>query len=355
MPDDTAARFYEKLIVWDAHACLPLVPSPDLSALERHRAAGVSFVHVNVGMDYNPLDQIVRVLAGYRAWLADHPEGFLLARTPDDVRQAKRDGRLAVAFDLEGSMMLRDDLDMLRLFGDLGVRQMHLAYNRNNSISGGCHDDDRGLSPLGRRVVERINELGIIMDCSHMGLRSSLDAMEVSTRPVVFSHSNVKALRDHPRNITDEQIDACARTDGVVGICGIGPFLGDNDISTERLLRHVDHVAERVGTRHVGFGLDYVFDQSHDDLPADEDRDYWYPSSTENYDLKGMHIKPPEHLPEIAGALLARGYGREEVRGLMGGNFLRVAEATWPRSPGLGGGVAGADPAPSPLAQSKAV
>lgn len=352
MPSDTAARFYESLIVWDAHACLPLVPAQDLSALERHRAAGVTFVHVNVGMDYNPLDQIVRVLAGYRAWLADHPEGFLLAQTVDDVREAKRDGRLAVAFDLEGSMMLQDDLDMLRLFRDLGVRQMHLAYNRNNSISGGCHDADRGLSALGRRVVERINELGIIMDCSHMGLSSSLDAMEVSTRPVVFSHSNVKALRDHPRNITDAQIEACAKTDGVIGICGIGPFLGDDDISTERLLRHVDYVAERVGARHVGFGLDYVFDQTHDDLPASEDRDYWYPS-TENYDLKGMHIKPPEHLPEIAGALLARGYGPEEVRGLMGGNFMRVAEATWPRTPGLDRSFAAADP--GPLAQSRAV
>ena len=341
MPSDSPTGFYEKLIVWDAHACLPLVPSLDLSALERHRAAGVTFVHVNVGMDYNPLDQIVRVLAGYRSWLANHAEAFLLAQSPDDVRQAKHDGRLAVAFDLEGSMMLQDDLNMLRLFRDLGVRQMHLAYNRNNSISGGCHDDDRGLSSLGRHVVERINNLGIIMDCSHMGLRSSLDAMEVSTRPVVFSHSNVKALCDHPRNITDAQIDACAKTDGVIGICGIGPFLGDDDISTDLLLRHVDYIAERVGPRHVGFGLDYVFDQSHDDLPSSEDRDYWYPA-TQNYKLTTMKIKPPEDLPEIANALLARGYRLEEVSGFMGGNFLRVAEATWPRMPGLASGFANA-------------
>ncbi len=331
MLSDNDARFYEGLIVWDAHACLPLAPAQDLSALERHRAAGATFVHVNVGMDYNPLDQVVRVIAGYRCWFADHPEGFLLAQSVDDVRRAKQEGRLAVAFDLEGSMMLQDDLNMLHLFRDLGVRQMHLAYNRNNSIAGGCHDRDTGLSALGRQVVRRINELGIIMDCSHMGLRSSLEAMEISTRPVVFSHSNVKALRDHPRNITDAQIEACARTEGVVGICGIGPFLGDDDISTEQLLRHVDYVTERVGPRHVGFGLDYVFDQTHDDLPAGEDRDYWYPE-TQNYDLKGMPIKPPEHLPEIAGALLGRGYGPEDVRGVMGGNFLRVAETTWPGS-----------------------
>ncbi len=328
MLSDKEADFYRDLIVWDAHACMPLVPAPDLSALERHRKAGATFVHLNVGMDYNPLEQIVRVIAGYRSWLARHPEGFLLASSVDDIRRAKQAGRLAVAFDLEGSMMLQDDLDMLPLFQHLGVRQMHLAYNRSNAIAGGCHDRDEGLTALGRQVVQRMNALGIIVDCSHMGARSSLDAMEVSTRPVVFSHSNARSLKDHPRNITDAQIEACAASDGVVGICGIGVFLGDDDISTDLLLRHIDYVAERVGARHVGLGLDYVFDQSHDEIPAGEDRDYWYPK-TQTYDLQGMRIKPPEHLPEIAAALLARGYGRDEVRGIMGGNFLRVAEATW--------------------------
>jgi membrane dipeptidase len=328
MRDETRTRFYENLIVWDAHACLPLRPGQDMSALERHRAAGATFVHVNVGMDYNPLEQIVRIIAGFRSWLARHPDDFLLAETVEDIGRAKRQGKLAVAFDLEGSMMLQDDLAMLRLFRDLGVRQMHLAYNRSNSIAGGCHDSDTGLTELGRQVVQQINELGIIMDCSHMGLRTSFDVMEISTRPVVFSHSNVRALRDHPRNLTDEQIDACARTDGVIGLCGIGPFLGDNDITTATLMRHVDYVAERVGVRHVGLGLDFVFDQSHDDMPPGEERDYWYPAVS-GYDLKGMSIKPPEDFPEIAGALLDRGYTLEEAHQAMGGNFLRVAEATW--------------------------
>lgn len=328
MLSETAAQLYQEMIVWDAHACLPLAPAQDLSALERHRAAGGTFVHVNVGMDYNALDQIMRVIAGYRRWLAKHPEHFLLAGTVADVRRAKRDGLLAVAFDLEGSMMLQGDLNMLDLFQHIGVRQMHLAYNRSNTVAGGCHDEDSGLTGLGRKVVRRINELGIIMDCSHMGARSSLDAMEISTRPVVFSHSNVKALRDHPRNISDEQIDACAETGGVVGICGIGPFLGDDEISTDLLLRHIDYVSERVGVRHVGLGLDYVFDQTHSDLPAGEDLDYWYPKA-QSYDLQGMRMKPPEHLPDIAEALLEHGYRPEEVAGVMGGNFLRVAAATW--------------------------
>ncbi len=323
-----APPLYRDAIVWDAHACLPLRPGQDLSALSRHHAAGVTFVSINVGMDFNPVGQVVRVIAGYRDWLARHPDRFLLAQGVDDVTRAKREGKLAVAFDLEGSVMLDDDLAMLRLYRDLGVRQIHLAYNRNNSIAGGCHDADRGLTPLGREVVSEINALGILMDCSHASRQTSLDIMAVSTRPVVFPHANVKALKDHPRNLDDTQLAACAATDGVVGLSGIGVFLGDNDIRTETLMRHVDYLAERIGPRHIGFGLDYVFEPDHSDLPPGEDSEKWWPS-THGYNFDSLKIVPPEQLPEIAEALLARGFSEPEIAGMLGGNFLRAAAATW--------------------------
>jgi len=329
MPNDGDAVHYNDMIVWDSHTCLPLLPGLDMSPLDRHRAAGATFVHVNVGMDYTPLDLIMRMIAGCREWLARQSNHFLLASSVADIERAKREGKLAVAFDLEGSIMLQDDMAMLRLFRDLGVRQMHLAYNRANSNSGGCFGEDRGLSEPGREMVRRINELGILMDCSHMGERSTLDVMTISEKPVIFSHANVRALCNHPRNLTDAQIDACAATDGVVGICGIGPFLGSNDITTESLLCHIDYIAERVGARHVGLGLDYVFDQSHSDLPEEEDHDYWYPP-TPGFNLKTMRIKPPEDLPDIAAGLVARGYSRADVCGIMGANFQRVAAVTWP-------------------------
>ena len=325
---EKASPFYESLIVWDAHTCLPLDPKQDLSALERHRAAGATFVHLNVGMDYNPLDQIVRVIAGFRAWLSDHSGKFCWARSTDDIRCAKKTGRLAVAFDLEGSLMLQNDVNMLAVFYDLGVRQMHLAYNRDNLIAGGCYDQNRGLGELGPKTITRMNELGIVLDCSHMSERSSLEAMEISSRPVIFSHSNVKALVDHPRNLSDSQIDACAKTDGVIGITGIGAFLGNGDISTHKFLEHIDYLIDRIGSRHIGLGLDYVFDPNHRDLPSSERHDHWYPDH-EFADLSTLSCKPPEHLPEIAAALLERGYMAEDVRGVMGGNFLRVAELTW--------------------------
>ena len=264
---DKAQALHAGSVVWDAHACLPLVPGHGMAELERHRAAGVTFVSVNVGMDFNPIPQVMRVIAGFRSWLAANGDRFLLAGSIDDIRRAKREGKLAVAFDLEGSAMLDDDLAMLGLYRDLGVRQIHLAYNRDNSIAGGCHGADIPLTPLGRQVVDEINRLGLLMDCSHSGYRTSMEVMERSSRPVIFSHSNPKTLKNHARNIGDDQIDACARTGGVVALSGIGIFLGANDVRTETLLRHIDYVVERVGVDHVGIGLDYMFSRDVKDAP----------------------------------------------------------------------------------------
>lgn len=312
-------------IVWDDHACLPLVPNYDVAALERHRQSGVSYVSINVGMDFNPLSQVMRVIAGFRASIAAHADRFVLARSVDDVRRARIEGKLAVGFDLEGSAMLEDDVAMLGLYQDLGVRQIHLAYNRDNSIAGGCHGKDQGLTALGRQVVAEANRLGIMMDCSHSSHRTSLDVMEVSSKPVVFSHSNVGALRDHPRNLRDDQIDACARTDGVIGVSGIGIFVGDNDITTDGLIRHIDYIAQRVGVRHVGLGLDYVYEPSANDKPLGfVSKDWWPPEHYSPFDMV-----PPERFEEIGGKLAARGYKEADINGILGENFGRVAEAIW--------------------------
>ena len=328
---ERAQAVHRQGLVWDAHACLPLLPGQSMAALEQHHAAGVSYVSVNVGMDFNPIPTIMRVIAALRAWIAEHSDRYLLPESVEDVRRAKREGKLAVAFDLEGSVMLDDDLAMVRLYRDLGVRQIHLAYNRDNSVGGGCHGADVPLTPLGRQVVEEINRVGLIMDCSHSGYRTSMEVMERSKRPVVFSHSNPKALKNHARNITDDQIDACARTGGVVAVSGIGIFLGANDISTETLVRHIDYVVDRVGIDHVGIGLDYVFDREADDMPPGLDRQQWWPPGNEygRSLYEDMKIVPPERFPEITEALLAHQYSEADVGKIIGGNMLRVAEQTW--------------------------
>ena len=154
-----------------------------------------------------------------------------------------------------------------------------------------------------------------------------MEAMDVSTDPVVFSHSNPRAVWDHDRNITDDQIRACAATGGVVGVTGLGIFLGANDSSTDTMVEHACYLAELVGPEHVGIGLDHIFD----DLDLTEELsarpDYWPPG--QGYDTPHINGAQPGQIYEICDQLLARGFSDTEVTGILGGNFLRVAQQVW--------------------------
>ncbi len=331
-----AAALHRDALVWDAHACLPLHPDADLGALERHRANGVDFVSINIGMDMNPLPQILAVIASFRAQLRARSDEFVQVEDASDVRRAKVEKKLAVAFDLEGGVPLQERPEMVQLFYDLGVRQIHLAYNRNNSIGGGCYDDDIPLSALGRRIVEAINEAGMMMDCSHTGHRTSLDIMAVSKAPVIYSHANSLALADDGRNIKDDQIDACAATGGVICVNGIGRFLGDPDAGTAAILRHIDYLVQRVGADHVGLGIDYEYDLGLDQDPPGFDRAHWFPPA-HSYGGGGPRYRnaAPEQFPEITLGLLGMGYAEADVRKILGRNMLAVAERVWrPRGSG---------------------
>lgn len=316
-------------VVWDQHGCLPLRPDADLDDLEQYRAAGVDAVSINVGFDAVPWTQSLRVAASFRhRVLAD--DRFVLAGTTADVRRARAEGRLAVSFDLEGTVALDGDLAMVEAFHTLGVRTMLMAYNRANLAGGGCHDEDTGLTPFGRDVVAEMNRVGMVVDASHCAPRTTFELFECSTAPVVFSHSNPKAVYDHPRNITDEQLRGCAATGGVVGINGIGIFLGDNVADTATFVRHLEHAAEVAGPDHVGLGLDYVFDKA--ELAAFlREKAALFPAGTAGYDATvEQRFVEPGRIPVIAAALRDRGWPEAAVAGVLGGNFLRVADAVWP-------------------------
>ncbi|NBC32456.1 MAG: membrane dipeptidase [Alphaproteobacteria bacterium] len=333
MPESTAeaaAILHRDSLVWDAHSCLPLRYGTDVGVLSRHKRAATDFVSINIGMDMTPLGDIMTVLAYYRVWLGNDSERFALAGTPDSISRAKEAGKLAVAFDLEGAVPLGGQFGMLDFFYNYGVRQMHLIYNRTNEVGGGCHDDDPGLSAYGRSLVAKLNETGITVDCSHAGERTSLDIMAASTRPVVFSHANVRALTDHPRNLSDAQIDACAASGGVIGINGVDLFLGEPGAGSEAMVRHIDYIAQRVGVAHVGLGLDYSYESDSAEAVAGApvDESYWWPPGN-GYDFSAMHFAPPEVLPAVTAGLIERGYSEPDIRAVLGGNFLRVAKATW--------------------------
>jgi membrane dipeptidase len=319
-------------LVWDAHTCLPLNPGADFAPLERFRALGVNYVSVNVGMDMNAVPQVMSVIAAFRARLAAQPDRYVIPATVADVERAAEEGKLAVGFDLEGALPLQEEPAMVALYARLGVRQIHFAYNRNNSVADGCHDVERGLTPLGRRMVEAVNAAGMLMDCSHTGRRCSLDIMSASSHPVVFSHANPLALAEHGRNITDEQIRACAKTGGVVCISSVSAFLGEPAPSAVHVARHAAYVADLVGIHHVGIGLDIGWRQAGvSDWPEGSvDPDYWWPRAAGyNHAIARMAYAPVEAWSGLSGELQGTGMSAAEAALVMGGNMARVARQVW--------------------------
>jgi membrane dipeptidase len=315
------------MLVWDAHAGLDPA-ARDLDRLVDWQAAGFNFVSVNVGYDVMPWHDAIRVVAAYRTALQKLADRYLLIERHSDLAEAMRTGRVAVSFDLEGLNALAGDVRLLEVYHALGVRQMLFAYNMNNPFAGGCHDEDQGLTTLGEQALAEMNRLGILVDCSHVGHRSSLEIMERSTRPVVFSHSNCAKLQPHGRNISDEEIRACAATGGVVGITGINLFLGLQSLDpVDAVVRHVAHVAKLVGTRHVGLGLDSVPPSQFGNFQAvvEGTGSYW---PAEEY-REPLSAVQPERISDIGEALGTAGFGADDIALVLGANFSRVASEVW--------------------------
>lgn len=246
-------------VIWDAHSGFMPDPAADLDNLRIWRDAGVDYLSIDVGFDLLPWEKTVATLAAFRHWILARPSEYALVSSADEILAAKSAGRLAVTFDIEGMNALDGRIEMVEFYHHLGVRQILFAYNRNNLAGGGCHDEDIGLTAFGRQVIDEMNRLGMFVDVTHTGYRTTMEVMEYTDRPVIFSHSNPKALCGHGRNITDEQIKACARTGGIIGVVGLNRFLGENRTDSERLADHVEYLIDLAGPRHVGIGLDYAF------------------------------------------------------------------------------------------------
>lgn len=323
---DVATSLVAESIVWDNHTCMPLRPHDEefLPQLQRLAHSGVTVVGINVGFGEQSIADHVRMLAHFRAWIRRHPERYLLVETAGDVARAKRSGRLGIFFDIEGARAIDDQLSLIALYYDLGVRWMLMAYNRNNLVGGGCLDDDGGLTEFGYAVIDEMERVGMVACCSHTGERTALDVIAHARNPVIFSHSNPRALWDHPRNVRDHVIEACAAKGGVIGINGVGRFLGDNDTRSETIARNVDYVARLAGVDHVALGLDYVFDQL-------ELLDYLksMPGTFPTGASEMCNFVKPEQILEIVAELATVGYEHDDLVKILGGNLLRIARTVW--------------------------
>jgi membrane dipeptidase len=219
---------------------------------------------------------------------------------------------------------VQDDLALVQMFYDLGVRWMLIAYNRNNKAGGGCMDEDTGLTSIGRAIIDEMERVGMVLCLSHAGQRTVSDAIEYSKNPMIFSHSNPFGDTPHVRNVPDALLRACARKGGVIGVSGIGPFLGAGENVTEALLRQLHYLLDLVGPEHVGLGLDYVFDQ--EELAAHvKQNPASYPAGVD----AGLAMVAPEAIPQIAESLACANMTDEAIRAVLGGNWLRIAKRVW--------------------------
>ncbi len=315
-------------LIWDAHAGLFPTPEMDLNALEHWRKHEVDYLSINVGFDVMSKGETMAVLAAYRDWMLQHSDRFHLASKFSDIDDARQSGRLAISFDIEGMNALGGDVNMVEVYHSLGVRQMLFAYNLTNQAAGGCHDTDIELTTFGIEVLAEMNRVGMIVDASHTSYLTSMDLIERSSTPVVFSHSNPVSVWPHQRNITDEQIKACAAKGGVIGLNGLAIFLGDNDSSSATLLRHLLRLIDIAGPAHAGLGFDYTPDMTVDIGAILRARpDYW--PAGQQYDTRNIGHAGPSKIPDLVVGMHTHGLSETEIAGVLGENFARIAKASW--------------------------
>jgi len=324
------------MFLWDDHCGFEVSPDEPLRPLlQPWLDANVSYLSINVYYDPLPWTRAIENLSALRRRLPVEIPEIQIVSSVSEIDNALDSQKMAVTFDIEGMNALNGRLDLVQFYYDLGVRHMLFAYNRNNLAGSGCHDEDTGLTSFGRQVVGEMNKAGMVIDCSHTGFRTTMDAMECSSDPVIFSHSNPKSIAAHERNVTDEQIKACALTGGVIGINGVNIFLGDDKASPAGVARHAAHVADLTSQNNVGISLDYApnLEKKSDSIENtsilelfDSHPEYWPDDAGYDGSVTCLHVN---RLPEVADELRKVGFDQEGIIGVMGGNFRRVAEEVW--------------------------
>jgi membrane dipeptidase len=314
-------------IVWDNHGCMPLrADASFLPQLERYQKVGVNVASLNVGFADISWQEHLKVLSFMRQWIAQRPEKYRLISKLEDIHRAKAEGKLGITFDIEGMCPVQDNLHLVQTFYELGVRWMLIAYNRNNEAGGGCLDRDIGLTAKGRTIIDEMERVGMVLCLSHTGGRTAAEALEYARNPAIFSHSNPYGDHADPRNISDQLMKACAAKGGVVGLSGLGLFLGTNTNLIGSLQRQLRYAIDTVGADHVGLALDYVFDSSElEEYVRANPRLFSFTAQSSG----GFPMVAPEAIPEIAEGLAQDNLTDEQIRGILGENWLRVARTVW--------------------------
>lgn len=273
-----------------------------------------------------------------RRWLVERmPDRCLLATTTEDIQRAKQENKVALIAGWQGAEPILDDYHWVEVFHEYGLRILQFTYNEGNALGAGCLEPrDSGLTFRGINLVRECNKLGIVIDCSHTGERTTLDMIEHSKKPCIFSHSNPKAVRMNARNISDEQIKACAGKGGVIGCPIFADFVGNTTDgrrpTVEEWVRCVNYVVELVGIDHVGIGSD-ISTSAGGWVQWVNNTKRMYPEICGGMDYNMHEIEGIDHshatFPLLASALIQNGYEEKDMVKILGSNWLRVFREVW--------------------------
>jgi len=320
--------------------CMQIWPDADFAKAHQH---GCTCYAVTALRPHTGLEQALPDLMGWHKVVREYPN-LRLALTARDIREAKEAKQACLLLASQDGEFIGGHPEYVEAFYRLGLRMLIPAYNRDNLLCGGVLEyTNAGLSALGHSVIAECNRVGMVIDCSHVSKRSSLEIIEVSSDPVVFSHANPKSLVDNPRNIDDEQIRAVAARGGIIGTVNWGPLIFKQGMTkrptVHDYLEHIDYLAQMLGsTENIGIGTDFSLG-SYPPHKHDQHGPKYMKVMTEMNKYVTTYWRAPERFaegfswyPEIVDVidlLRDRGYSDTDVEGILGGNFLRVFETVW--------------------------
>lgn len=328
-------NFHEDLVIIDG-TC-PLANTEEY--IDSWKMGGVTVIAPTIASNDNVQETIYKLATWHRR-LQINQSKLMHIKTVDDIYEAKRTKKLGVLFHFQNSLPIERNINLLGIYKQLGVRIIQLCYNQKNHIGDGCDErTDSGLSEFGIQVIQEMNKLGMVVDVSHTGYQTTMDAIEASKKPVIASHSNVFNLHPVARNLKDDQIKAIAKKNGVIGINGFPAFVSNKvDPTLDDYIDHIDYIVNLVGINHVAISLDFyegmssiVSDSMAFKLYNKQTSDgRWkketYPLPPWNYP-KGLSL--PEEFPNLTKRLFERGYSEADVKLILGENFIRVYNEVW--------------------------
>jgi membrane dipeptidase len=318
-------RLFDESIVIDT---LSVAHKWDHVAFSAIKESG--YTAIQTSLSNRNLEVAVQALAEWNRRIEEHPDIFIKATTAAAIERAKREGKIAVIYGFQNTTMVEDDVDNVDVLYDLGARCIQLTYNARNLVGDGCTERTQaGLSDFGVAVVERMNELGIVVDLSHCGKGTTKDAIEISRQPPAFTHTMCEAIyNNHPRAKTDEQMKALSDKGGVVGIMMLGYMIGKSpDTSFDDYLNHVEHAVKVAGMDHVGLSTDFQIRG----IKAWATKENWYEPRLKSF-KPSYNVRWPPWIPEldepkryrnIAHGLNRRGYKPSDIEKILGQNWLR--------------------------------